>query len=45
MSYQPPSEKYVVLKIFGCLMQKDSSVAHSPYDTSCLSYGDCASIR
>ena len=32
MSYQPPSEKWRLSKIFGSLTQKGLSVAHSPYD-------------
>ena len=32
MSHQAPSENGVVLKIFGHLTQKGSSVAHSPFD-------------
>ena len=34
MSYQPLSENGIILKIFGRLMQKGSSVVHSPYDIS-----------
>ena len=34
MAYQPLSENGIVLKIFGCLTAKGSSVAHSPYHIS-----------
>ena len=34
MAYQPPSEKWHRLEIFGHLTQKGLSVAHSPDDIS-----------